>query len=167
MGDASVRVLDDDRADSVEPFGAFYRRAYGHALQLAWLLTGSRVGAEDVVHDAFARIFPRFDGLVVPDAYLRRSVVNGAENWRRDERRHRERSDLVAEPVEYEDGPARDLLAAVLALPYRQRVVIVARYWGGWSEVEIANALECRPGTVKSLSSRAIGSLRKAYSHDR
>ncbi len=116
------------------------------------------------MHDAFARILPRFDRLALPAAYLRRSVVNGAQNWHRDERRHRERHDPVAEPVEQEDGAARDLLAAALGLPYRQRVVIVGRYWGGWSEAEIANALGCRPGTVKSLSSRALDRLRKELS---
>ena len=145
-------------------FEAFYRRAYGDALRFAWLLTGSRVAAEEVVHDAFARIFPRFDRLAVPDAYLRRSVVNGAHNWQRDERRHRERAGPLAEPLEHEDGMARDVLASALGLPYRQRVVIVARYWGGWSEAEIANALGCRPGTVKSLSSRALDRLRKEFS---
>ena len=53
----------------------------------------------------------------------------------------------LVEPLEHEDGAARELLAAALALPYRQRVVIVARCWGGWSESEIADALGCRPGT--------------------
>ena len=38
--------------------------------------------------------------------------------------------------------------------------MIVARYWGGWSEAEIARALGCRPGTVKSLASRALDRLR-------
>jgi DNA-directed RNA polymerase specialized sigma24 family protein len=40
-------------------------------------------------------------------------------------------------------------------------VVIVARYWLGWSEAEIARALDCRPGTVKSLASRALAQLRQ------
>jgi len=39
--------------------------------------------------------------------------------------------------------------------------VIVGRYWGGWSEAEIANSLGCRPGTVKSLASRALNRLRR------
>jgi DNA-directed RNA polymerase specialized sigma24 family protein len=39
--------------------------------------------------------------------------------------------------------------------------VIVTRYWLGWSEAEIAQALNCRPGTVKSLASRALSQLRQ------
>ena len=54
-----------------------------------------------------------------------------------------------------------DLFDLVGTLPYRQRVVIVARYWGGWSEAEIAQILGCRPGTVKSLASRALTQLRQ------
>ena len=131
---------------------------------LAWFLTGSRAGAEDVLHDAFSGLVVRFEGVeLAENAHLRRSVVNGAQNWKRNERRHRERLHLV-EPLEHEDGAARELLAAALALPYRQRVVIVARCWGGWSESEIADALGCRPGTVKSLAARALGRLRKEFS---
>jgi RNA polymerase sigma factor (sigma-70 family) len=46
-------------------------------------------------------------------------------------------------------------------LPYRQRAVLVLRYWGDWSEAEIADALGCRAGTVKTLASRGIARLRK------
>jgi RNA polymerase sigma factor (sigma-70 family) len=63
----------------------------------------------------------------------------------------------VRRAVDVADG---ELLELIGDLPYRQRVVIVARYWGGWSEQEIAGALGCRPGTVKSLASRALNRLR-------
>jgi len=49
----------------------------------------------------------------------------------------------------------------LLHLPYRQRAVLVLRYWGDWSEVEIAEALGCRSGTVKTLASRGLARLRK------
>ncbi|MGH9102676.1 MAG: RNA polymerase sigma factor, partial [Acidimicrobiales bacterium] len=57
--------------------------------------------------------------------------------------------------------PDAELFDLVGTLRYRQRVVIVARYWGGWSEAEIARMLGCRPGTVKSLASRALARLRQ------
>jgi RNA polymerase sigma factor (sigma-70 family) len=47
----------------------------------------------------------------------------------------------------------------VASLPYRQRAVVVLRYYADLSEVEIAEALGCRAGTVKSLASRAIARL--------
>jgi RNA polymerase sigma factor (sigma-70 family) len=105
------------------------------------------------------------DRIESPEAYLRRSVVNRGRSWRRDERRQRDRSTMLA-AARRDSGPAlvsadAELLDAVRRLPYRQRVVIVARYWGGWPETEIAHALGCKPGTVKSLASRALDRLRK------
>ena len=48
---------------ALESFEGFYRRAYGDALRLAWFLTGSRAGAEDVLHDAFSGLVVRFEGV--------------------------------------------------------------------------------------------------------
>ena len=129
-------------------------------MRLAWLLTGSRIVAEDVVQDAMTAMYRRFDGIESPRAYLRRSVVNGAASQRRNEQRRKEEFLLVeGEHPAAETGDV-ELLDAIGRLPYRQRVVIVARYWGEWSEREIAEALDCRPGTVKSLASRALKRLR-------
>ena len=50
---------------------------------------------------------------------------------------------------------------AIAALPYRQRAAIVMRFWHDCSEVEIAAALGCRPGTVGSLIHRALAELRR------
>ena len=50
---------------------------------------------------------------------------------------------------------------AIAALPYRQRVAIVLRFWHDCTEAEIAAALGCRPGTVGSLIHRALAELRK------
>lgn len=145
--------------DGRESFADFYRREHADSLRLARLLTGSRVGAEDVVQDAMTGVFRAYDRLESPSAYLRRAVVNTAKSRQRDERRHQERA-RHAQRSGTGDESDLELLDAVAGLPYRQRVVIVARYWGGWSEQEIAAALGCRPGTVKSLASRALNRLR-------
>lgn len=151
---------------TTEDFADFYRREYEHAVRLAWLLTGSKAAAEDVVQNAMAEVYRARSRIDSPEAYLRRSVVNRGRSWRRDERRQRDRSTMLArqtgEPVLV--GSDAELLDAVRRLPYRQRVVIVARYWGGWSEAEIARTLGCQPGTVKSLASRALDRLRREVS---
>ena len=145
---------------ATEGFGEFYRREYDRAVRLAWLLTGSRVAAEDVVQDAMTKVYRSFERVASPEPYLRRAVVNAARSRHRDERRQRERLTLLERGRAVPDARDRELLEAIGELPYRQRVVIVARYWGGWSELEIAQALGCRPGTVKSLASRALSRLR-------
>lgn len=143
-----------------EEFELFYRREFNRSVRLVWLLTGSQVVAEDIVQEAMADLFGRFSRLRVPDAYLRRGLVNGARRWHRRERLRRERlGALVGEEVVLDERDST-MLEAVARLPYRQRVVIVARYWGGWTEADIARVLRCRQGTVKSLASRALARLR-------
>jgi RNA polymerase sigma-70 factor (sigma-E family) len=142
-------------------FVGFYRREYERAVRLAWLLTGSQAAAEDVVQDAMAGIYRRFARIDAPDAYLRRAVVNLARTWQRDERRRRDRVSMLERERPVLEAADAALLEAIQRLPYRQRAVIVARYWGGWSESEIAQALGCRRGTVKSLASRALDRLRE------
>ncbi len=143
-----------------ERFADFYRQEYDRAVRLAWLLTGSQAGAEDVVQEAMTGVYRSFDRLESPGAYLRRAVINRARSRSRDQRRDQETvSKLQGEPSQG-DAAEAGLLELIAQLPYRQRVVIVARYWGGWSEVDIARALGCRRGTVKSLASRALNRLR-------
>jgi RNA polymerase sigma factor (sigma-70 family) len=160
--DATMRADVPPAASSVEQsFASFYRGEYDRAIRLAWLLTGSRTAAEDVVQDAMTRVYRSFDRVDSPAAYLRRAVVNRAKSRWRDERRQQERAELLER--EHREGEVADsrLLELIGQLPYRQRVVVIARYWGGWSEVEIARSLGCRPGTVKSLASRALDHLRR------
>lgn len=158
MGVKSAQ-LTNQRDLAGETFAVFYEHEYDRAVRLAWLLTGSLAAAEDVVQDAMTGLYRAFDRLDSPPAYLRRAVVNRAKSHARDERRQRDRVAIVPEPVRL-DPPDAELLTLIARLPYRQRVVIVARYWGGWPEREIARALGCRPGTVKSLASRALDRLR-------
>jgi RNA polymerase sigma factor (sigma-70 family) len=144
-----------------EGFDGFYRREYVRAVRLAWLLTGSGAVAEDVAQDAMAGLYRRFANIHAPDAYLRRAVVNLARTWERNERRQRERVVMLERGRPVLAAGDAELLDLVQRLPYRQRVVIVARYWGGWTESEIARTLGCRQGTVKSLASRALARLRE------
>ena len=51
----------------------------------------------------------------------------------------------------------------VSALPARQRAVIVLRYYEDLTEAQIADALGCAPGTVKSQSSAAIATIRRPW----
>jgi RNA polymerase sigma factor (sigma-70 family) len=53
------------------------------------------------------------------------------------------------------------LEAAVMALPRRQREVVVLRYYLDLSEEQIAKLLGIRRGSVKSHASRAVATLRE------
>jgi RNA polymerase sigma factor (sigma-70 family) len=127
-------------------------------VHLAYLLTGSRQTAEEIVQDAFVRLQTTRTSVLRPGAYLRTSVVNAC----RDVHRHRtvvDRTPLPrAEPVVAEHDELFDALAR---LPWRQQAVLVLRYHLDLPEADIASALGCRPGTVRSLTHRALTSLRK------
>jgi RNA polymerase sigma-70 factor (sigma-E family) len=149
--------------------GELYLRYADDATRLAYLLTGDRALAEDMVQDAFVRLAGRLahlrdEGAFEP--YLKRTVVNLARShWRRRkvERAHLERTssapgaDVRTEP----DLGDRDALwHALAALPARQRTALVLRFYEDMSERRIAEVLGCRPGTVKSLVSRGLARLR-------
>lgn len=141
-------------------FAAFYAAEWPGAVRLAGLLTqDARVG-EDLAQEAFARVFPKWAGVEKPHAYLRVAIVNACRSWQARRRTERVKLPLIAGAHTAELG--FDALAdAVAALPYRQRAVLVLRYYADLREAEIAEALGCRPGTVKSLTSRALAALRK------
>lgn len=149
--------------------GRLYVRLGPSALRLAYMLTGDRAAAEDLMHDAFLRFVGRLQFLRDPDAheaYLRRTVVNLAKNYFR--RRSIERAHLQREAglrqidsVEPDVPAYESMRAALLALPVRQRAALALRYYEDRSDSEIAEILQCRPATVRSLISRGLRLLRR------
>ncbi len=143
------------------PFDEFFALNVARIVRLAHLLTGNDAAAEDLAQDAFARVHPRFAELDNPAGYLHIVTVNVCRQWHK--RRFREERTIEKSgdvPVS-EESAYEPVLDAIDALPYRQRAVVVLRYWLGLSEHQIAEALDCRPGTVRSLHSRALAALRK------
>ncbi len=143
--------------------------------RLAFLLTGDRDLAEDIAQEAFARIAGRFAHLRDEDAfagYLRRTVVNLTQkHWRRAarERSYAEREGPIAERQRawLPDTDTRDALwEALVRLPYRQRVAIALRFYEDLPERDIAAAMRCPTGTVKSLIFRGLRAMRDTIGGD-
>lgn len=145
-----------------------YVRHAPAGFRLAYLLTGDRDVAEDLLQDAFVKLVGRLRHLRQPDAfeaYLRRTIVNLSHNQSR--RRALERAQVERETRERDAGSAQpdvpleqDMRQALLALPQRQRAAIVLRFYEDLSERETAELLRCRPATVRSLVFRAMRLLR-------
>jgi RNA polymerase sigma factor (sigma-70 family) len=159
-------------SDLAEPVGGvdsrfqgFYVERYASTVRLARLLTGASHAAEDIAQDAFVKVYRYAEGSQLPienpAALLRTTTVNLCRTWLTGQRRvrlHMARHGPDATSLtEWE----RELDASLRRLTHDQRAVIVLRYWLGLSEAEIADALQCRPGTVKSRHARAIRTLRK------
>lgn len=153
-------------------FGELYERHAQDALGLAYLLTGDRGIAEDLMQEAFVKVARRFVHLRDHDAfgsYLRRSVVNLANSYFR--RRAVERRHLAAQ-VQQQDGSPADpgdrvaIREAIARLPMRQRTALVLRYYEDLPEREIAELMGCRIGAVKQLVFRAMQTLRGEFGEE-
>ena len=161
--------VDDDVSISSEPastavssilFDDFFVDAWPRAFRLASFLTHDTQAGEDIAQEVLAEMSQRWGVLERPDAYLQRALMNASSNWNRRGRTATRKLPLLA--VQHGDEMRFDELAdAIARLPFRQRAVIVLRYYADLTESEIAHALDCRPGTVKSLASRALAALSK------
>jgi RNA polymerase sigma-70 factor (sigma-E family) len=172
------RVSDVVAEGRTEPMSGsledLYLRHAAGAVRLAFLLTGDRDLAQDVVQDAFVRVAGRFRHLRRPDAfeaYLRRAVVNlCASHHRRTRvaRAYLERQRHAPEPVIYApDVGIRDQLRAALrTLPMRQRAAVVLRYYEDLPEQRVAEMLGCSIPAARSLVARAMESLRDSIRGD-
>ncbi|MFD8427101.1 SigE family RNA polymerase sigma factor [Streptomyces coelicoflavus] len=136
----------------------------GYARTLA---SGDRHTAEDLVQEALVRlwlVWPRI-GHGAPEAYTRRILVRAAARaagrcWRGEQPTER-----VPEPASAADSAdlveARlGLTAALTRLPRRQRTAVVLRHYCDLPERQVADDLNCAPGTVSSLASRGVATLR-------
>ena len=152
---------------TVPEFDDVYAALWPRLVRTAYAVSGDRGIAEDAVQTAFAKAYRswrRISRMEAPEAYLRRMAINEVLNDRRRARhRHEISRDRVPEhgALGGSEGWAHDeMWLAVSTLPPRQRAVLVLRYYEDLSEQQIADALGCRPGTVKSQASAALASLR-------
>ncbi len=138
---------------------ALYRAHRVRLIRLAAAITLDRDLAEEIVQEAFAGFHRRRAGVENAEAYLQRSVVNGSIKACR-RRRRANALPLLAAPVT--SVPEIDeTWTVVVALPPRQRAVVLLRFWADLSEAEMARVLGWRPGTVKSTLHRALRRLRE------
>ena len=143
------------------------------AFRAAWLITRNTAEAEDATQEAFVKAYYAL-ATFRPGAAFRpwivRIVVNQAKNARRSDRRREALSLRVAEePVQRAPSPEslvidrhdrEELLEAIERLKESDRLVIACRYFLELSEIETADTLGVRRGTVKSRLSRATDRLR-------
>jgi RNA polymerase sigma-70 factor (sigma-E family) len=140
-------------------------------VRFAYGLTGDRDLAEDLAQTALANAYASWSRVRRaddPDAYLRRIVLNA---HRSGFRKRRVAEQLSGSPPDLDGSHASPdpatqqaeratVIAAIAMLPPRQREVVVLRFWLDLTEAQVATALGCSIGTVKSQTSRALAKLR-------
>ena len=159
--------LHHEGVTTSEDFASFYAATWMRLLRTTYAITGDVQLAEDALQTGFAHAFAswaRVSDADDPVAYVRRIAVNAALGQRR---RAFTRREVTAAVVPEASVPARvghdsEIWRVVQSLPPRQRAVVVLRYYEDLSEQQIADAMGCRPGTVKSQASAALATLRGA-----
>ncbi len=146
---------------------AVYRAEYRSLVRLAALLVDDVGTCEELVQDAFVKVWRRGPALRDParlPAYLRSAVLNGARSHLRHEGVARRHLESVRVPVEGADasalaGEEARVLAALRSLPDRQREVLALRYYLDLPEAEIAATLGISAGSVKTHAHRGLATL--------
>lgn len=143
-------------------FTDFYRAEHAGQVRRAALLVGSDETANDVVHDAFAAMYRRWEAITDPGPYLNRAVLNGC----RDIGRRRSADRKLVRRLRPQDQPDHHeiLLDVVQRLPFNQSAAIVLRFYVGMTEREIAAALDVPVGSVGPWISRALATMNKELS---
>ncbi len=150
-------------------FEAYMTARQPSLLRTAYLLTGDRHSAEDLVQTAFAKLYLSWDKVQkreLLDGYVRRILVNENNSlWRRAWKRREVATDEVPDYVgvhdQHDEGQRSALWKFVQTLPKKQRAVIVLRFYEDLTEAETAHILGVSVGTVKSQASRALASMRE------
>ena len=153
-------------------FDAYVAARSPRLLGVATLLVG-RHEAEDALQEALISLYRRWDRVVAadnPDAYVHRSLVNASLQLLRRRRRIELPAafDLSGPAIGHDDAVSNrhHMLQALATLPPRQRAVLVLAFYEDRNEAEIAVAMSCSRGTVKSQKARALNALRERLGSD-
>jgi RNA polymerase sigma-70 factor (sigma-E family) len=149
-------------------FREFVELRYVELLRTAYLLTGAREAAEDLVQSALLTTMRHWTRVTDPMAYVRRAMANQRISlWRRIGSREllTNRFPEPGAPDGSQRHADRDVLLATLnRLPARMRAVVVLRYCEDLSEAATAEALGCSVGTVKSQAADGLRRMRDLMS---
>lgn len=160
--------------DSVEwesEFAAFCVEEHPRLVGALSLYCGDRALAEELAQDALSRAcrdWRKVRHLGAPGAWTHRVAINLANSYfrrasaearakRRLQDEQNARKDSSLDPV-----VALDIRKAVASLPRRQRTALILRYYVDLSVREVAEVMDCPEGTVKTLTSKSIASLRQS-----
>jgi RNA polymerase sigma-70 factor (ECF subfamily) len=172
MIDRSLRVLRGEEAVETEvaeeprSFEVFFAAEHARLFGALCLVTGNRSEAEEIMQDAFLRLWERWDRVAAvddPSAYLFRTAMNVFRN------RYRRAALALRKTISAaltEDALAtvedRDVVVRALRdLTPDQRAAVVLTGYVGLTSEEAGEVLGMRAGTVRTLATRARAAIRE------
>jgi RNA polymerase sigma-70 factor (ECF subfamily) len=151
--------------DAAASFDAFFVEEHERLFRALYFITGDRRDAEDLMQDAFAKLWERWDrigSMEDPTGYLFRVALNGFRMRRRHAAVAAAKVIPGVEPRDaFGDAEMRADLQTMLArLTPRQRAALLLVDLLGYGSVDAARIMQVRPSTVRALASHARGTLR-------
>lgn len=148
-----------------ESFEEVFDELFRRAVRLARRIVGDSASAEDIAAEAMARAYarwPQIHALPWRDGWVLRVTTNLAIDTARIRSRPW-KSQIIESHADGADAVAVQLalLAALRALPRRQREAIGLRYLADFGEAEVAETLGVSAGTVKTHLHRGVATLRR------
>ena len=152
-------------------FREFFAVEAPSLFQRLFVVTGNMHEAEDVMQDAFLKLYERWEHvrtLEDPVGYLYRTAFNTFKSRARRTSLAMKRTFRPERQAdEFEAADARSLVDAALArLTPRQRAAVVLTELLGYDSAEAGRILGIRPGTVRALSFQAREAMRRTVGGD-
>lgn len=161
-----LQLIQMLKAGSSQAFDEIYLKYANQALKTAYLMTGNRQDSEDIVQETFIKVFLHIGELKNPQGFRSWFYhILTRTSWNFMEKRKREipdeeimdkldRKDLAGQPDTLDDvlmgEDSRIIVSAIRGLEKKQAATVVLYYYNCLSTREIATAMKCREGTVKS-----------------
>ena len=148
---------------TTEDLERLYRAEHLPMLRMARLVTGSKALAEEAVQDAFIALYQRRESVENPKAYLRRIVLNNCYSVQRRQTVERDKIEVIGVRQESVSLPPEldETWQALDVLSPKQRMALVLRFYEDMPLQAIADVMDERLGTVKSLIHRGLKQLQK------
>ena len=148
-----------NKNETEKNFNEFYNTNYKLMLSYGQRYVDQRTVAEEIVQEAFNKVWQKWDTLDAPQAFLRRTVYNSCNDELRKRRTVRKHVRDISDTA----GPEKHYLVDLLnQISTKRRTAIFLRYYGDRTTEEIAEAMNIPTGTAQSLIHRGIADLRLA-----
>ena len=165
--EGEVVRFPSERVESPDRFSSLFEREHERLFKALYLVTGNRRDAEELMQDAFLKLWERWDAIHRiddPTAYLFRIALNGFRTRRR-------RAAMALRKVTpspegrdaFLDADMRaDVRRLLLRLTERQRAALALVDLLGYPSDQAAQILRVRPSTVRALATKGRQTLRAA-----
>lgn len=160
---AEVPVVAAADSATVVSFPDFYSQHYDKVARALSINLGSADLGKSAADEAMTRAYAKWSDVssyANPAGWTYRVGLNWARSWRRKSARRLPWTERDAVSMPETADP--ELAAAISNLDSKYRDVVVCRYYLDWSTEQTAEALDIRPGTVKSRLSTGLSALRSA-----